>query len=48
MGGERNRVHIVSAKNGKDEPVESWPDMSKADVGARLAVRIAAALGDAA
>ena len=36
MGGDRNRVRIVS-KDG----VEDWPDLSKAEVADRLAARIA-------
>jgi phosphopantothenoylcysteine decarboxylase/phosphopantothenate--cysteine ligase len=36
MGGDRNRVKIVS-KSGVDE----WPEMSKHDVAERLAVLIA-------
>ena len=36
MGGDRNRVRIVS-KDG----VEDWPDLSKAEVADRLAQRIA-------
>jgi phosphopantothenoylcysteine decarboxylase/phosphopantothenate--cysteine ligase len=36
MGGDRNRVRIVS-KDG----VEDWPDLSKDEVAARLAARIA-------
>ena len=36
MGGDRNRVHLISAAG-----VENWPDMTKAEVGARLAARIA-------
>ena len=36
MGGERNRVHLVSAVG-----VEDWPEMTKAEVGAHLATRIA-------
>jgi phosphopantothenoylcysteine decarboxylase/phosphopantothenate--cysteine ligase len=36
MGGDRNRVHIVS-KDG----VESWPDMTKDEVAARLAALVA-------
>lgn len=36
MGGERNTVHIVTR-----EGVESWPEMSKADVADRLMERIA-------
>lgn len=38
MGGDRNRVRIVS-KNG----VEDWPDLSKTEVAERLAARIAEA-----
>jgi phosphopantothenoylcysteine decarboxylase/phosphopantothenate--cysteine ligase len=36
MGGDRNRVRIVS-KDG----VEDWPDLSKDETAARLAERIA-------
>jgi phosphopantothenoylcysteine decarboxylase/phosphopantothenate--cysteine ligase len=43
MGGERNRVHLIS-----DSGSEDWPEMSKAEVGTRLAQRIAAALKGAA
>lgn len=39
MGGEANRVHIIS-----DAGVESWEHMSKRDVAQRLADRIADAL----
>ena len=39
MGGDRNRVRIVS-KDG----VEDWPDLSKDETAARLAARIAEAL----
>jgi len=35
MGGERNRVHLISTGG-----VESWPEMSKADVAKRLVERI--------
>jgi phosphopantothenoylcysteine decarboxylase/phosphopantothenate--cysteine ligase len=38
MGGDRNRVRIVS-KNG----VEEWPDLTKNEVAERLAARIAEA-----
>jgi phosphopantothenoylcysteine decarboxylase/phosphopantothenate--cysteine ligase len=31
FGGDRNRVHLVSGKG-----VETWPDMSKAEVASRL------------
>jgi phosphopantothenoylcysteine decarboxylase/phosphopantothenate--cysteine ligase len=43
MGGERNRVHLVS-----ETGVEDWPDMTKQAVGARLAARIAETLKGAA
>ena len=43
MGGERNRVHLVSAAGTED-----WPEMSKKDVGARLVARIAAEIKGAA
>ncbi len=36
MGGERNRVHLVTA-----EGTEDWPDLSKAEVASRLVARIA-------
>jgi phosphopantothenoylcysteine decarboxylase/phosphopantothenate--cysteine ligase len=35
MGGDRNKVHLITAENTED-----WPDMTKAEVGARLAARI--------
>jgi phosphopantothenoylcysteine decarboxylase/phosphopantothenate--cysteine ligase len=43
MGGERNRVHLISATGTED-----WPEMSKKDVGTRLAARIAAEIKGAA
>jgi phosphopantothenoylcysteine decarboxylase/phosphopantothenate--cysteine ligase len=36
MGGERNRVHLVTQAG-----VEDWPDMSKAEVAERLVARMA-------
>ena len=36
MGGDRNRVHLITPAGTED-----WPDMAKADVGTRLAGRIA-------
>jgi len=36
MGGDRNLVHLISA-----DSVESWPELSKDDVGRQLAQRIA-------
>jgi phosphopantothenoylcysteine decarboxylase/phosphopantothenate--cysteine ligase len=41
MGGERNRVHLISAVG-----VEDWPEMSKVDVAKRLVERIVAAFKD--
>jgi phosphopantothenoylcysteine decarboxylase/phosphopantothenate--cysteine ligase len=43
MGGERNRVHLISAAG-----VEDWPEMTKTEVGTRLAARIAETLKGAA
>jgi len=43
MGGDRNRVHLVS-----EAGVEDWPEMTKNEVGARLAARIAEKLKGAA
>ena len=43
MGGDRNAVHLVTAAG-----VEAWPELPKREVAARLAARIAAALGPAA
>ncbi len=40
FGGDRNRVHLVDG-----EGVEDWPAMTKQEVAARLAERIAATLG---
>ncbi len=42
MGGDRNRVHLIS-----EAGTEDWPDMTKMEVGTRLAVRIADKLGAA-
>jgi phosphopantothenoylcysteine decarboxylase/phosphopantothenate--cysteine ligase len=36
MGGERNRVHLVSA-----DGVETWPDLAKAEVARALVARLA-------
>jgi phosphopantothenoylcysteine decarboxylase/phosphopantothenate--cysteine ligase len=41
MGGEANQVHLVTAAG-----VERWERLSKAEVAARLADRIAATLGN--
>jgi phosphopantothenoylcysteine decarboxylase/phosphopantothenate--cysteine ligase len=43
MGGDRNRVHLVS-----ESGVEDWPEMTKSEVGARLAAAIANKLKGAA
>jgi phosphopantothenoylcysteine decarboxylase / phosphopantothenate---cysteine ligase len=39
MGGDRNRVHLITG-----EGVEDWPEASKAEVAARLIERVSAAL----
>ncbi|MGQ5212262.1 bifunctional phosphopantothenoylcysteine decarboxylase/phosphopantothenate synthase, partial [Brucella abortus] len=39
MGGDRNRVRILSHSG-----IEEWPEMSKEDVAERLAEKIAASL----
>ena len=43
MGGDRNRVHLIS-----EAGIEDWPEMTKTEVGARLAARIAEKLKGAA
>ena len=43
MGGEKNRVHLIS-----EAGVEDWPEMTKGEVGQQLAARIAQALKGAA
>jgi phosphopantothenoylcysteine synthetase/decarboxylase len=40
MGGERNRVHLVTSKG-----VEDWPEGSKEEIAEKLIERIAQALG---
>ena len=40
FGGERNTVHLISAKG-----VEDWPTLAKDEVAGRLAARIALHLG---
>ena len=40
MGGERNRVHLITA-----DGTEDWPEASKAEIAARLMERVSAALG---
>lgn len=40
MGGERNRVHLITA-----DGVEDWPEASKEEVARRLIERVAKALG---
>ena len=39
MGGDRNTVHVITA-----DGTESWPELDKAEVGRRLAMKIAGAL----
>ncbi len=43
MGGDRNRIHLIS-----EAGTENWPDMTKTEVGAQLAARIAEKLKGAA
>jgi phosphopantothenoylcysteine decarboxylase/phosphopantothenate--cysteine ligase len=43
MGGDRNRIHLVS-----EAGIEDWPEMTKQEVGARLAMAIARKLKGAA
>jgi len=43
MGGDKNRIHLISETGSED-----WPEMSKTDVGTRLAARIAEKLKGAA
>ena len=43
MGGERNRIHLIS-----EAGTESWPEMTKGEVGTQLAARIAKELKGAA
>ncbi|MBT3358259.1 MAG: bifunctional phosphopantothenoylcysteine decarboxylase/phosphopantothenate--cysteine ligase CoaBC [Rhodospirillales bacterium] len=44
FGGDDNSVHLVTGEGGNKD-VEDWPRMSKRDVAARLAARIAEKLG---
>ena len=43
MGGDRNSVHLITAKG-----VESWPDQSKDEVAQALIARVASALAGVA
>jgi phosphopantothenoylcysteine decarboxylase / phosphopantothenate---cysteine ligase len=43
MGGEHNRIHLIS-----EAGIENWPEMTKTEVGAQLAARIAQKLKGAA
>jgi phosphopantothenoylcysteine decarboxylase/phosphopantothenate--cysteine ligase len=43
FGGDRNTIHLVD-----DEGVEDWPVLTKVEVAARLAERIASRIGTAA
>jgi len=46
FGGDHNKVHLISAAAAGESGVEEWPYASKLDVAARLAERIAHALGE--
>ena len=48
MGGDRNRIHLISEAGNEAPLVEEWPEMTKTEVGARLAARIAEKLKGAA
>ena len=43
MGGDKNRIHLIDEAGTQD-----WPEMTKAEVGARLAAAIAEKLKGAA
>jgi len=43
MGGDRNRIHLIS-----EAGTEDWPEMTKSEVGTQLAARIAEKLKGAA
>ena len=43
MGGDKNRIHLISETGSED-----WPEMTKTEVGTRLAARIAEKLKGAA
>lgn len=46
MGGDRNSVHLIMRTDHGDD-IESWPDMSKDEVAAKLVARIADKIGAA-
>jgi phosphopantothenoylcysteine decarboxylase/phosphopantothenate--cysteine ligase len=48
MGGERNRIHLISGTGAEAPFIEEWPEMTKTEVGTRLAERIAEKLKGAA
>jgi phosphopantothenoylcysteine decarboxylase / phosphopantothenate---cysteine ligase len=41
MGGDTNRIFLISESGGDAPLIEEWPEMTKAEVGARLVQRIA-------
>ena len=41
FGGDKNKVQLINKTK-----TESWPEMSKADVGNRLAIKVAKHLSD--
>ena len=48
MGGEKNRIHLISKAGVEAPTIEEWPEMTKGEVGQQLAARIAQALKGAA
>ena len=41
FGGDKNKVQLINKTK-----TESWPEMSKADVGNRIAIKVAEHLSD--
>ncbi len=48
MGGDRNRIHLISQAGTEAPLIEEWPEMTKTEVGTQLAQRIAEKLKGAA
>jgi phosphopantothenoylcysteine decarboxylase/phosphopantothenate--cysteine ligase len=48
MGGDRNRIYLISETGTEAPLIEEWPELTKTEVGTRLAQRIAEKLKGAA
>ena len=48
MGGDKNRIHLIRETGTQAPSIEEWPEMTKGEVGARLAAAIAEKLKGAA